>query len=61
MLVKEQRIIDIHLLIEVFLICHTREIEANKVEMLDVRVALINIIDRVPDTYNINEGWVVKK
>jgi hypothetical protein len=29
--------------------------------MLDVRVALINIIDRVLDTYNTNEGWVVKK
>jgi hypothetical protein len=29
--------------------------------MLDVRVALANIVDRIPDIYNTNEGWVVKK
>jgi Holliday junction resolvase RusA-like endonuclease len=29
--------------------------------MLDVSATLIDIIDRVPYTYNTNEGWVVKK
>jgi hypothetical protein len=29
--------------------------------MLDVRVALANIVDRVLDIYNTNEGRVVKK
>jgi hypothetical protein len=29
--------------------------------MLDVRVALLKIVDRVLNNYNTNEGWVVKK
>ncbi len=29
--------------------------------MLDDRIALENIVDRIPDIYNTNEGWVVKK
>jgi hypothetical protein len=29
--------------------------------MLDAKVALVNIVDKVPNTYNTNEGWVVKK
>jgi hypothetical protein len=29
--------------------------------MLNAKVALIDIVDRVPDTYNANEEWVVKK
>jgi hypothetical protein len=29
--------------------------------MSDARVALVEIINRVIDTYNTNEGWVVKK
>jgi len=29
--------------------------------MSDVKVALANIIDKVPNTYNTNERWVVKK
>jgi hypothetical protein len=29
--------------------------------MFDARVALANIVDRIPNTYNTNEGWVVKK
>jgi hypothetical protein len=48
-------------LAEVFLICHTRETKANHAKMLDVRVALANIVDRVLDTYNTNERWVVNK
>jgi hypothetical protein len=29
--------------------------------MLDDRAALTYIVDKAPDTYNTNEGWVVKK
>jgi hypothetical protein len=29
--------------------------------MFDARVALVNIANKVLDTYNTNEGWVVKK
>jgi hypothetical protein len=29
--------------------------------MLDAKVALTNIVDMVLDSYNTNEGWVVKK
>jgi hypothetical protein len=37
------------------------ETKANQVEMLDARVALTNIIDKVPNTYNTNERRVDKK
>jgi len=29
--------------------------------MSNDRITLIDIIDRVPNTYNTNEGWVVQK
>jgi hypothetical protein len=29
--------------------------------MSNARIALANIVDRVPNIYNTNEGWVVKK
>jgi hypothetical protein len=29
--------------------------------MSDAKVTLVNIADRVPNTYNTNERWVVKK
>jgi hypothetical protein len=29
--------------------------------MSDAKVALANIINKVPNTYNTNEGWVAKK
>jgi hypothetical protein len=29
--------------------------------MSNAKVALVDIIDKVPNTYNTNEGWVVKK
>jgi hypothetical protein len=29
--------------------------------MSNGRVALANITDKVPNSYNINEGWIVKK
>ncbi len=61
MLGEEQRIIDKHLLVEVLKFCHIGEIKANQAKMFDARVALANIVDRVPDTCNIDERWVVKK
>jgi len=48
------------LLAKVLKICHI-ERHANQVEMSDAIITLVNIIDRVLDTYNTNEGWVVKK
>jgi hypothetical protein len=48
-------------LAEVFRICHIGKIKANQAKMFDARVALVDIVDRVPNTYNTNEGWVVKK
>jgi hypothetical protein len=29
--------------------------------MSNAIVAIVDIVDRVPNTYNTNEGWVVKK
>jgi hypothetical protein len=29
--------------------------------MLDARITLVDIVDRVPNTYDTDEGWVVKK
>jgi hypothetical protein len=29
--------------------------------MFNARITLEEIIDRLPNTYNTNEGWVVKK
>jgi hypothetical protein len=55
MLGDEQRIIDKHVLAEVFKIYHTRETNVNQVEMTDVRVALTEIINTVCDIYNTNE------
>jgi len=55
MLGEEHKIINKHLLIEVLKICHTREIKAIRVEMSNARVALIDIANRVPNTYNTNE------
>jgi hypothetical protein len=54
-------IIDKHLLVDVFKIYHIGEIKEDQAEMSDVKIPLANIVDKVPDTYNTNEGWVVKK
>ncbi len=35
--------------------------EVDQVEMSDARITLVDIVDRVPDTYNTNERWIVKK
>jgi hypothetical protein len=48
-------------LAEAFRICHIREREAYQAKMSDAKVALVEIANRVPDTFNTNEGWVVKK
>ncbi len=61
MLGDEQRIIDKHVLAKVFKICHTKETKVDQVEMFNARVALANITNRVHDTYNPNERWVVKR
>jgi hypothetical protein len=61
MLGEEQKIIDKHFLVEVLKIYHTRETKVDQVEMLNVGVALVNIANRFPDTYNTNERWVVMK
>jgi hypothetical protein len=58
---EEQRIIDKHVLAKVFRIYHTREIEADWAEMSNVRITLVEITNIIPNTYNSNEGWVVKK
>jgi hypothetical protein len=61
MMAQEQKIINRHLLVEVLKIYHTCETEVDQAKMLDARIALANIADMVPNTYNTNEGWVVKK
>jgi hypothetical protein len=45
-------------LAEVLKICHIGKIKA---EMFNARIALAKIAIKVLDTYNTNEGWVVKK
>ncbi len=61
MMVEQQRIINIHLSKEVFKICHTGETKVDRAEMSNARITLANIANRVLNTYNTNEGWVVKK
>jgi hypothetical protein len=50
MLEEEHRIINKHLLAKVFKIYHTRETEADQVEMLNAKMALANITDKLPNT-----------
>jgi len=61
MLREEQKIIDKHMLAEVFKTCHIGETEVDQAKMSDARITLANIIYRIPDTYNTSEGWVVQK
>jgi hypothetical protein len=58
---EEQKIINKDLLTKVFKKFHMGKTKANLVKMLDAKVALVDIVDKVPYTYNTNEGWVVKK
>ncbi len=52
---------DKHLLVKDLKICQIGETKVDKVNMFDARITLAHIIDRVPDTYNTNERWLVKK
>jgi hypothetical protein len=61
MLGGEHKIKNKHLLAEVFKICHIGDIKTNQVEMFNAKVTLTDITNRVFDTYNTNERWVVKK
>jgi hypothetical protein len=36
-------------------IYHIGKIEVDQAEMFDAKVALVNIANRIPDTYNTNE------
>jgi hypothetical protein len=56
MLGEEQKVINKHLLSKVSKIYHIGKIEADKVEMFDVKVALGNITNKVCAIYNTNEG-----
>ncbi len=49
------------MLAKVLKIYHINETKTCQVEMSNAKVVLANIANRVPDTYNTNEGWVVKK
>jgi len=61
MLGEKQKIIDKRVVTKGLKFCHIRETKTNQAEMSNAKVALINIVDKVPNTYNTNEGWVVKK
>jgi hypothetical protein len=61
MLGDKQRIIDKHVLVEVLKISHIGETKVDHAKMSNAKVALANIGNGVPNTYNTNEGWVVKK
>jgi len=61
MLGEEQRIIDKHMLVEVFRICHIGETKVDQAKMSNAKITLAEISNRVLDTYNTNEGWVLKK
>jgi hypothetical protein len=41
--------------------CHIGEKELDHAKMSNARIALVDITNKVPNTYNTNEGWVVKK
>jgi hypothetical protein len=49
------------MLVEILKIYHRRKTKADHAEMSNAEVTLANIADRVLNTYNTNEGWVVRK
>ncbi len=61
LMVEELKIINKHLLAEVFKIFHKGKAKVDWVKMSDAIVTLVIIADRVLNTYNTNERWVVKK
>ncbi len=48
-------------MVEVLKICHIGEIKVDYTKMSNCRIALVDITNKVPNSYNINEGWIVKK
>ncbi len=60
MLGEEQKIVDKHLLVKDLKFCHIGKTKVDKVNMSDAIITLAHITDRVLDTYNTNERWVVK-
>jgi hypothetical protein len=38
-----------------------KDIEVDQAKMFDAKIASTKIVDRTLNTYNTNEGWVVKK
>ncbi len=61
MMTEEQKIINIHLLAIFLKISHIGDIKIDQAKTSHARIGLANITDKVPNSYNINEGWVVKK
>jgi hypothetical protein len=57
---EKQKVINKHMLVEVFFNFHIGETKANWAKISNAIVALVEIIDKVPNIYNTNEGWVVK-
>jgi hypothetical protein len=47
---EEHRILNNHLLAKVFKIYHTRETKVDQVEMLDAKITLANITNKLPNT-----------
>ncbi len=61
MMTKEERIMKRHILAKVLKFCHIDEIEVDYAKMSNAKVAFVDISNKVPNSYNTNEGWVVKK
>ncbi len=61
MLGDEQRIINKHVLAKVLKIFHIKKTKVDQAEMLHAKITLAYRVDGVLDTYNMNEGWVMKK
>ncbi len=59
MVVEKQKIINRHLLAKVLKNCHISETEVDKAKLSNARIIVVNIPNRVPNTYNTNEKWVV--
>jgi hypothetical protein len=46
-------------LAKVFKICQIGETKVDKAKMSNAKVTLVHIVDRVSNTYNTDERWVV--
>jgi hypothetical protein len=61
MLGDKQKILGKHVLVEVLKNFHTRETEIDQAKISNAIARLAYTSNRVPNIYNTNEGWVVKK